>query len=104
MQRRYKRRRDRVLAAVRRELPAWTIGGAAAGLHLTLIHPASPDPRRLVAAARDARTRIVPLAEYRMHAGALDAAIVLGYGNISDNEVGPAIRALATAVESLSEG
>jgi GntR family transcriptional regulator / MocR family aminotransferase len=95
MQRRYKRRRDHVLAAVRRELPAWTIGGAAAGLHLTLTHPANLDTRRLVVAARDAGTRIVPLADYCMNADS--AGIVLGYGNIADNEVDPAIRSLATA-------
>jgi len=102
MQRRYKRRRDQLLAAVRRELPTWTIGGAAAGLHLTLTHPASLDTARLTIAARDAGTRIVPLAAYRIHANGSDDGIVLGYGNIADNEVAPAIRSLATAFESLT--
>jgi GntR family transcriptional regulator/MocR family aminotransferase len=99
MQRRYKRRRDRVLAAARRELPTWTIGGAAAGLHLTLTPPATVDTSLLTTAARTAGARIVPLAEYGVHAKA--AGIVLGYGNIPDNDVDPAIRTLASAFESL---
>ncbi|MET9271429.1 PLP-dependent aminotransferase family protein [Kribbella sp. NPDC003557] len=104
MQRRYKRRRDQVLAAVRRELPTWTIGGAAAGLHLTLTQPASLDTGRLTLAARDAGTRVVALADYRVHADGREAGLVLGYGNLADNEVDPAIRSLATAAESLSAG
>jgi GntR family transcriptional regulator/MocR family aminotransferase len=101
MQRRYKRRRDLVLTAVHRELPTWTIGGAAAGLHLTLTYPAGVDTTLLVAAARDAGTRIVPLAEYRVRAQG--DGIVLGYGNIADNDVAPAIRSLAAAFAEINE-
>ena len=97
MQRRYKARRDRVLTAVRRELPSWTIGGAAAGLHLTLTPPSTLDTRLLTTAARAAGTRIVPLLDYRMHPGEGSDGIVLGYGNIADNEVDRAIQSLATA-------
>ncbi|NIK58472.1 PLP-dependent aminotransferase family protein [Kribbella shirazensis] len=102
MQRRYGRRRDLVLTAVRRELPAWTIGGAAAGLHLTLTSPAGLDTRLLTTAARDAGTRIVPLAEYQIRTEGRDAGIVLGYGNIADNDVDPAIRSLAAAFATVS--
>ncbi|TCC22631.1 PLP-dependent aminotransferase family protein [Kribbella speibonae] len=92
MQRRYKRRRDLVLTALHHELPTWTIGGAAAGLHLTLTPPTPVDTSQLAAAARAAGTRIVPLADYRIHS--TQDGLVLGYGNIPDNEISPAIHTL----------
>jgi GntR family transcriptional regulator / MocR family aminotransferase len=97
MQRRYKRRRDSVLTALQQELPTWTVGGAAAGLHLTLTHSSNPDTSLLTTAARDLGTRIVPLQDYRIHTPETQDGIVLGYGNIADNDVPPAIQSLAKA-------
>ncbi|TDO55068.1 GntR family transcriptional regulator/MocR family aminotransferase [Kribbella sp. VKM Ac-2571] len=97
MQRRYKRRRDCVLTALQHELPTWTVGGAAAGLHLTLTHPSNPGTRLLTTAARDLGIRIVPLLDYRIRTAGTQDGIVLGYGNLTDNDVAPAIRSLAKA-------
>jgi GntR family transcriptional regulator/MocR family aminotransferase len=99
MQRRYKSRRDQILTAVRRELPSWSIDGAAAGLHLMLRPPDDLRTTLLAQAALAAQTRIVPLSAYQAHPGDGPDAIALGYGNIADGDVDPAIRSVARAAE-----
>jgi GntR family transcriptional regulator/MocR family aminotransferase len=99
MRRQYRVRRDLILAALRIELPQWSVGGVPAGLHLTLTPSAGTDLRRLILAARRTGTKIVPLSEYGDRATNLPNSIVVGYGNLADQDVGPAVRSLRLATE-----
>ncbi len=101
---RYRTRRDALVMALARHLPDCTVSGAAAGLHLLLHYPQPGEP-----AARLAGPHVVRVAaalglhiacsrQYRVHNTALDSALVLGYGNLGDTEVEPAVARLAHAL------
>lgn len=95
LRRRYQSRREQVVAAVRRELPGWSIDGAAAGLHLIVRLPVGLAVDPVLAAARGAGIRLVALNGYRARAGEDPDGIVLGYGNLADGDVDAAVRSLA---------
>ncbi len=103
---RYRARRDALLAALAHQLPEYRIGGVAAGLHLVLMPPDDParrfDPAEAVRAADDAGLSIASVRQYRVDTGMLDAALVLGYGNLADSEVDRAVSRLAAAVRTSS--
>jgi GntR family transcriptional regulator / MocR family aminotransferase len=94
---RYRARRDALLAA----LAGHVVTGAAAGLHL-LLWPGGglPDGPRTVHRAAQGGLRVAAARQYRVDNRALDAALVLGYGNLADNEVAEAVARLARATAS----
>ena len=95
----YRARRDALLAALDRRLPGTVVSGAAAGLHLLLPGAAGrDDAREVVARAAAAGVRIACVRQYRVANRALDAALVLGYGNLATGDVDQAVARLATAV------
>jgi GntR family transcriptional regulator / MocR family aminotransferase len=96
---RYRKRRDALVHALAGELPAATVSGVAAGLHLVLALPAAVDTAAVVRAAADRALRVADLAAYHAtddHAG---HGLVLGYGNLADSAVEEAARLLRLAVE-----
>ncbi|WP_406047434.1 PLP-dependent aminotransferase family protein [Kribbella sp. NBC_00889] len=95
LRRRYQSRRQQVVAAVRRDLPGWSIDGAAAGLHLIARLPDELAAGPVVAAARRTGIRLVALSQYQVRAGGDSSGIVLGYGNLADGDVDAAIGSLA---------
>jgi GntR family transcriptional regulator / MocR family aminotransferase len=99
---RYRLRRDMLLAALDRRLPSYSIAGVAAGLHLVLMPPDDParrcDPAETVRRAAAAGLRIAAMRQYQVDSRDLDAALVLGYGNLADNEIERAVSALAAAL------
>lgn len=86
---RYRARRDALLKA----LGDARISGAAAGLHLVL--HLDQDAADLVRKAAANSLKVGNLDDYR--AGGGDPALVLGYGNLADNAVTNAVRALRAA-------
>jgi GntR family transcriptional regulator / MocR family aminotransferase len=95
----YRSRRDALLTALNRRLPGRAVSGAAAGLHLLLAGAAGDgDTREVVARAANAGVRIACVRQYRVANGALDAALVLGYGNLATGEVDEAVARLASIV------
>jgi len=97
--RRYRTRRDALLAALDRRLPGRTVSGAAAGLHLLLPGAVSGgDAREVVARAASAGVRTACARQYRVANRALDAALVLGYGNLATGEVDEAVARLAAVI------
>jgi GntR family transcriptional regulator/MocR family aminotransferase len=97
--RRYRIRRDALLTALDRRLPGRPVSGAAAGLHLLLTGAVSGgDARDVVARAAAAGLRIACARQYRVANRALDAALVLGYGNLATGEVDGAVARLAAVV------
>jgi GntR family transcriptional regulator/MocR family aminotransferase len=103
---RYRARRDALLAALAHHLPEYRIGGVAAGLHLVLAPPDDParrlQPAQAVRAAAAAGLHIASVRQYQVDTGTPDAALVLGYGNLADNEVDRAVSRLAVAVRTSS--
>jgi GntR family transcriptional regulator/MocR family aminotransferase len=89
---RYRARRDTLVGALAEHLPAARISGVAAGLHLLLhLDGATED---LVRRAADAGLRLTDLAAYQASPSA-GRTLVVGYGNLADNAVLPAVTLLA---------
>jgi GntR family transcriptional regulator/MocR family aminotransferase len=94
---RYRARRDALVAALATHLPDSRITGVAAGLHLVLHLGGATDTAALVRRAAAEGLRLVDLAAYRSTPVA-EPALVLGYGNLADNAVLPAVTLLAALV------
>jgi GntR family transcriptional regulator/MocR family aminotransferase len=95
----YRARRDKLVEALRRELPECPIEGIAAGLHLLLrLPPGCDDAAVAAAAAAAARINVEPLTKYRIDRSRHDPALVVGYGRLTEASIPGAARALAAAV------
>jgi GntR family transcriptional regulator/MocR family aminotransferase len=89
---RYRARRDALVAALAEHLPEARISGVAAGLHLLLhVDGVTAD---LVRRAADAGLRLTDLAVYEISPSG-GSTLVIGYGNLADNAVVPAVTLLA---------
>lgn len=97
----YRRRRDRLADRLAAELPDLPVTGLRAGLHLVLGLPAGTDVPDLIRRAADVGLHLVDHDRYR----AADRppsppALVLGYGNLRDAQVDPAVHLLAGLINS----
>ncbi len=91
----YRRQRDTLLTALGARLPEVTVHGAAAGLYVVLGLPAHFDERVVLAAARSRGIALEGL-------GRESPAIVVGYANLTDAAIPPAVAALAESIEQAS--
>ncbi|HEV2058860.1 MAG TPA: PLP-dependent aminotransferase family protein, partial [Solirubrobacteraceae bacterium] len=91
--RHYRRRRDALLAELARQLPQLSVHGAAAGLFVVLRLPGELDEAEVLAAARAAGVALEGV-------GAEHPALVIGYANLAESEVGRAVGALAGSIRS----
>lgn len=89
--RRYHRQRDELLAAIAAKLPEVIIHGAAAGLYVVLRLPDGLNERAVLDAARSRGIALEGL-------GADAPAVVVGYANLTDAAVEPAVAALAASI------
>lgn len=92
---RYAECRARLLTAVARHLPGWTVTGVAAGLHAVLV----PTARVTAAALQDVAMAagdlgVVPLAAYAQGAQPR-AGLVVGYGAATPDQIERGIAAMA---------
>jgi GntR family transcriptional regulator/MocR family aminotransferase len=88
----YKRQRDALLATIAAELPEVSVRGAAAGLYVVLDLPEHLDEQAVIAAARSRGIVLEGL-------GGGAPALVVGYANLSQAAVGPAVAALAESID-----
>jgi len=95
--RRFRARRDLLVRTLAVEVPAGRVTGTAAGLHILLHLPDGTDTGAAVRSAAAAGLRLADLDDYRVRRSA-DRALVLGYGNISDSEIPPAVALLREAL------
>ena len=100
MRRRYRRRRDALLAAVASELPGAAVEGIAAGLHAVVRLPDGSDERATVLAARERGIALDGLAAFRVAGAPGPAALVLGYANLSEDAIARAVAELARALRA----
>lgn len=98
MRRIYRRRRDKLVAALRTHLPKRRVFGIAAGLHLMLELPPGADENAVVAAAQELSVSVIGTQEFRARAK-LPPSLILGYGCLRDSAVQEGVRRLASVVE-----
>lgn len=95
----YRRRRDALLGAVAEFLPACSVQGIAAGLHVVLRLPDGVAEEAVCAAALRRGVYVRPLGDFRQERRADDEqALVLGYARLHESAVPAAIRELAAVL------
>lgn len=97
--RRFRSRRDLLVRTLGTQVPQGRVAGTAAGLHILLHLPDDSDTRGAVRSATAVGLRLSDLDDYRTEPSA-KRALVLGYGNISDTEIPPAVALLGEALRS----
>ncbi|WP_345459043.1 PLP-dependent aminotransferase family protein [Actinoallomurus oryzae] len=95
--RRFRARRDLLVRTLGAQVPEGRVAGTAAGLHILLHLPDGTDTRAAVQAAAATGLRLADLDDYRAKRST-ENALVLGYGNISDTEIPPAVTLLREAL------
>lgn len=96
----YRRRRDTMLAGLRRHLPDWRPVGASAGLQLLVELPPDVDETRLVEGATDAGVMIYGLDRFRAVPADV-GGVVLGYAAAEERRIELAIERLAAVERTL---
>ena len=102
LRRRYRGRRDALVAELSRQLPSARVTGLAAGLHLLLELPAEIDETLVVNEA--ARVGLGVLGGSAMRGGPGPPALVVGYARLSETTASDAISRLSTAVAAAAHG
>jgi hypothetical protein len=97
---RYRARRDNLVAALTASIPEATVSGAAAGLHLLLRLGAEADGEAVRSHALKRGVRVANLDRYRCSEQPWPG-LVLGYGNLADHQVDEGVALLATAIQRL---
>ncbi len=92
----YAARRTALTGAFARHVPRTQLGGLAAGFHAVAPLPPGADETAVIAAARDRRVGLHGIGEYRGNPGtAARPALVMGFGNVRERTIEPAIAAVA---------
>ncbi|MFJ1806798.1 MULTISPECIES: PLP-dependent aminotransferase family protein [unclassified Streptomyces] len=97
--RRFRSRRDLLVRTLGAQVPEGRVAGTAAGLHILLHLPDGSDTQAAVRSATTAGLRLADIGDYRAEPST-KRALVLGYGNISDTDIPPAIALLGEALRS----
>lgn len=92
-----RKRRGALLAALDRYLPGVRISGAEGGIHVLATFPADVDGRTLTRAASRRGLDVALVDEFRVTPSGQSAQLVIGYGNMPETSVEPAVRLLESA-------
>jgi GntR family transcriptional regulator/MocR family aminotransferase len=98
MRRRYRDRRDRLVAALQEHLPEGRIEGVAAGLNVLVWLPPDVDEAALIAAAAARGMLLHGLGDSRAYPSAGPPGLTLGYAAMPTASIGPAVAELAALV------
>jgi GntR family transcriptional regulator/MocR family aminotransferase len=93
----YRRRRVALIAALTELLPAATVRGIAAGLHVLVLLPAAVDESTLITGAAALSVRVEGLSTHRMSQMGNRPGLVLGYGALHEARIRDGLRIVATA-------
>jgi GntR family transcriptional regulator / MocR family aminotransferase len=96
----YRRRRDALLEALARQLPAFEPAGVSAGLHLITWLPPHLDEATVVAAARRAGVGLDAVGPYRI-ANPGPGGLIFGYATVSERAIAEGVARLAQVVGEL---
>jgi GntR family transcriptional regulator / MocR family aminotransferase len=91
----YARRRTQLIAALARHAPDIRLTGLAAGFHAVAHLPPSADEHAVVAAARERLVGLYGMGPHRAQQNSAAPQLVLGFGNVSERAIEPAIGAVA---------
>ena len=92
----YADRRAALVEAFARHSPGVRLTGLAAGFHAVAPLPAGADEAAVIAAARDRRVGLYGIGGYRGIAAAAEPpALVIGFGNVGERAIAPAVAAVA---------
>ena len=91
----YARRRTRLIDALARHAPRVRLTGLAAGFHAVAHLPAAADEQAVVAAARERLVGLYGLGDYRAADAAAPPQLVMGFGDVGERVIEPAIAAVA---------
>jgi GntR family transcriptional regulator/MocR family aminotransferase len=92
----YAARRTALTAAFGRHCPRVRLTGLAAGFQAVAPLPPGAGEAAVIAAARDRRVGLYGIGEYRGHLdAAAPPALVMGFGNVRERAIEPAIAAVA---------
>ena len=97
--RHYHARRNVLIDALAEQLPAVSVGGAAAGLHLIVWLPDGADELSIADAAADRGVAVLTLHGDCSVTEPLGPALLLGYGLIGETAIPHAVEQLALAVD-----
>jgi GntR family transcriptional regulator / MocR family aminotransferase len=98
----YRRRRDKLVAALGTHLPHLRPRGVAAGLHLMIELGRGADEQQIVEAAARRSIRLYGASSYRAVPATGPPALLLGYGALEENVVEEAVRHLASLLQKHS--
>ena len=88
----YAHRRAALVEAFTRHSPRVQLTGLAAGFHAVAPLPAGADETAVISAARQRRVGLYGISAYRgMADAAAPAALVIGFGYVSERAIDPAI-------------
>ena len=93
----YRKRRDRLMAALAGRLPSLRVDGAAAGLHVLLRLPDDADDQAVARMAADSGIGVRALSAMSL-TGVPDRGLVLGYGRLPDGGIDDGVAALAACL------
>jgi GntR family transcriptional regulator / MocR family aminotransferase len=96
MRLRYRRRRDRLLAALESMCPQLETHGIAAGLHIVLEFPAGVSEAEMVTAAQDRSIGLYGLERFWQGQGDHLQGLVIGYGTPADHNFDASVTALTS--------
>ena len=96
----YARRRQRLVAEIERTLSGVTVVGASAGLHVVALLHRAVEMDAFLQACADARIAVKDLASYCFAPHKHGQGLVLGYGRITEEAAGVALRQIATLLKA----
>ena len=91
---RYRRRRDGLVAGLRRHLPSLRVHGVAAGLHVMVELDPGVEEKPVIAAAAAQSVRVYGVQSHRAQTSG-PPALLLGYGNLGSAAIAEGLRRLA---------
>jgi GntR family transcriptional regulator / MocR family aminotransferase len=95
---RYRARRDALVTTLAVHAPQVRVRGIAAGLHVVAELPPQTNEAAVVAAARRRSVGVYPMRDYRFGTSTAPAALVLGYGGLSEPAIRRGVPLLALAI------
>jgi GntR family transcriptional regulator / MocR family aminotransferase len=95
----YRSRRDTIVAALASQVPQATVGGIAAGLHVTVTLPPDHDEQRIRTAARERAIEIGLLGDYHPETP-FPPTLILGYPQLTDRAIAEGVTGLAAAIRA----
>jgi GntR family transcriptional regulator / MocR family aminotransferase len=91
----YGRRQVALTMALARHAPGVRLTGLAAGFHAVAHLPAAADEHAVIAAARDRGVGLEGMSSFRSTGATMPPQLVLGFGQVSERAIEPAIAAIA---------